>query len=436
MIASVAASIPGVDVCGNARAPPAFVSVDPQRALGQLPARAEGAAGTLACASGAARAGVLTMGWAISMSGAACVLAAVACEDPTDARVSCDEDRACQDGDLCNGQERCADGRCVAGVAPSCGAGTSCWAAGECVAAEPAPGPAGCAVPYAPAVEAVAPGVELRFGGAGPIEVGLAAEKGAEPTAWQAGDRLVVPTDAATIEVVARWQTPAAGCEAARFRQRYQVGAVARDDGMAATDPRIVAWAGGWLEVALGADVDPEWRDPTRALGPAGDDVYDVLALGEGGSATFILDLAATDGPGPDLAVFENATPPTFHEFAFIEVSSDGTNFARLPARTNIAGPVGPYDMTDASGLEGLAGAYPLGIGTPFDLAALRFEPAVTGGLVDLGAIRFVRIVDIVGDGRALDAFGAPIFDPTPTIGSAGFDLDGIGVLAHDAPED
>lgn len=369
---------------------------------------------------------------------------AAACGDAGDARVApCEGDRDCQDGDLCNGHELCADGRCAAGVGPSCTDGTSCWAVGECVAAPPGPGPAGCSVPYAPAVEAVAPGIELRFGGAGagdagdsaaPIEIGLASESGAEPTAWQTSDRLVVPVDAGMIEVVARWKRPVAGCEAAQFRHAYQVGVAAAGGGVAATDPRIIAWAGGWRDVAIGADVDRAWRDPTRALGPAGDDVFDALALGEGGRATFILDLAATDGPGADLVVFENATPPTFHEFAFVEVSSDGTNFARLPSRTTVSGPVGPFDMTDATGLEGLAGAYPLGIGTPFDLAGLRFDPAVTGGLVDLGAIRFVRIVDIVGDGREHDAFGAPIYDPTPTIGSAGFDLDAIGVLDHAAP--
>jgi hypothetical protein len=37
--------------------------------------------------------------------------------------------------------------------------------------------------------------------------------------------------------------------------------------------------------------------------------------------------------------------------------------------------------------------------------------------------------VDIVGDGTALDSFGSPIFDPYPTVGSAGFDLDGVAVM-------
>lgn len=382
------------------------------------------------------------MGWTIptmSMTGAAWLaLGAAACGDAGAARDAfCENDRACQDGDLCNGREQCEGGRCAAGVAPSCVDGTACWAAGECVVAPPARGPAGCSVPFAPAVAAVAPGIALRFGGAGPvgeIEVGLASASGAEPSEWLASDRLVVPTDAATIEVVARWRAPVVGCETARFRHRYAVGAVAGGAGVAATDPRIIAWAGGWRDLAIGDEVDAQWRDPTRALGPGGDDVYDTLALGEGGRATFVLDLVARDGPGFDLVVFENATPPTFHEFAFVEVSSDGTHFARLPSRTTVPGPVGPYDMTDATGLEGLAGAYPLGIGTPFDLASLRYEPAVTGGLVDLGAIRFVRIVDIVGDGRERDAFGAPIYDPTPTIGSAGFDLDAIGVLDPAAP--
>ena len=49
-------------------------------------------------------------------------------------------------------------------------------------------------------------------------------------------------------------------------------------------------------------------------------------------------------------------------------------------------------------------------------------------GRVDLQNIAYVRIVDIVGDGTSLDSRGEPIYDPYPTAGSAGFDLDAIGV--------
>jgi hypothetical protein len=53
---------------------------------------------------------------------------------------------------------------------------------------------------------------------------------------------------------------------------------------------------------------------------------------------------------------------------------------------------------------------------------------------VDLDAIRFVRIVDIVGDRSRRDSFGHPIYDPTPTMISGGFDLDGVGVLHAAGP--
>ena len=52
-----------------------------------------------------------------------------------------------------------------------------------------------------------------------------------------------------------------------------------------------------------------------------------------------------------------------------------------------------------------------------------------TSGLLDTYNIRWVRIVDIVGDGSYFDTSGDIIYDPYPTTGSAGFDLDAIGVL-------
>jgi hypothetical protein len=52
--------------------------------------------------------------------------------------------------------------------------------------------------------------------------------------------------------------------------------------------------------------------------------------------------------------------------------------------------------------------------------------------LVDLAHISYVRIIDVVGDGNALDCRGEVIYDPYPTGGSAGFDLDAIAVLHSD----
>ena len=45
--------------------------------------------------------------------------------------------------------------------------------------------------------------------------------------------------------------------------------------------------------------------------------------------------------------------------------------------------------------------------------------------------VRWVRLVDIVGDGSCTDSFGRVIYDPYPTEGSAGFDLDAVGVINY-----
>ena len=73
-------------------------------------------------------------------------------------------------------------------------------------------------------------------------------------------------------------------------------------------------------------------------------------------------------------------------------------------------------------------GKYRQGYGTPFDLADLSDKPEVLSGDVDLSSISHVRIVDVVGDGTFLDSLGKVIYDPYPTSGSAGFDLDAVGV--------
>jgi len=52
----------------------------------------------------------------------------------------------------------------------------------------------------------------------------------------------------------------------------------------------------------------------------------------------------------------------------------------------------------------------------------------VLSGLVDLSRISHIRIIDVVGDGSALDSTAEVIYDPYPTTGSAGFDLDALGV--------
>ena len=64
-----------------------------------------------------------------------------------------------------------------------------------------------------------------------------------------------------------------------------------------------------------------------------------------------------------------------------------------------------------------------------FDLADLEGKPEVEDGSVDLEAITHVKIVDVIGDGTQFDSIGDPIYDPYPTTGSAGFDLDAVAVI-------
>lgn len=190
--------------------------------------------------------------------------------------------------------------------------------------------------------------------------------------------------------------------------------------------PLFVNWANGHTAYLPGSGVDSIWQAPASAYGKATDSVYDIVCLGNGGSITLFFPHPLRDGPGADFAVFENAMDPNFLELAFIEVSSDGVEFFRFASASLTAEIVGPYDIwgVDPADINGLAGKYPLGYGTPFDLAVLPDAPAL-----DKQNIRFVRIVDIIGDGNTVDSAGRPIYDPTPTTGSGGFDLNAIGVI-------
>lgn len=220
----------------------------------------------------------------------------------------------------------------------------------------------------------------------------------------------------------------------------------------------IAGWATGVIDYTVGTGVDEQFRTPAKALGPAGNSdgtdagfLLDFVSLGEGGSITLGFATPIADGPGDDFVVFENSGSDTFLELAFVEVSSDGSNFVRFPAFSLTALPVPGLGAVDPTNVEGVAGKYRGGFGMPFDLARL----AGAAGL-DTSDIAYVRVVDIVGDGSAPNdltpqsladwlgvplgslspplvalAQGAPaaIYDPYPTAGSAGFDLDAIGVI-------
>ena len=213
-----------------------------------------------------------------------------------------------------------------------------------------------------------------------------------------------------------------------------------------AADP--VAFATGVVELIRGP-IDPAQPelglatvgDPAFALGPATGMSADVVSLGNGGSITLSFDSGIRDGIGADFAVFENGfafQDDTFGELAFVEVSSNGTDFARFLSISLSPGPIGDFDPVDPTNVSNLAGQFVAGLGTPFDLGELSGDALVIAGLVDLANISFVRIVDVVGDGSTFDSQGNPIFDPFPTaFGSSGFDLEAVGVLntVRDVPE-
>ena len=66
-------------------------------------------------------------------------------------------------------------------------------------------------------------------------------------------------------------------------------------------------------------------------------------------------------------------------------------------------------------------------MGTAFDLEDLASDALVQSSIVNLNDIRFVRLVDIPGNGAFLDSQGRAILDAWPTAGSGGLDLDAIG---------
>ena len=168
---------------------------------------------------------------------------------------------------------------------------------------------------------------------------------------------------------------------------------------------------------------------------------YDVVSLGDGGSATVTFASPICNGEGPDFAVFENGLHPDtdttmtmyFLEIAFVEVSSDGENFFRFPAVTAVQyeTQVGGFDAINPAQIHNFAGKYEAFYGTPFDLDEVEDNP-----LLDKNKVTHVRIIDVVGnidpEYATYDSEGHPVNDPWPTgFNTSGFDLDAIGVI-HD----
>ncbi len=207
----------------------------------------------------------------------------------------------------------------------------------------------------------------------------------------------------------------------------------------------FVAWATGCsiqrglMDIAKPDSGYASVGDSNSAIGMAQQN--GIVSLGDGGSATLTFAKPVYNGPGFDFAVFENGFYTSgvlaFLEFAFVEVSSDGNNFFRFPATSNIQD-TSQMAMVgvDCSLVNNLAGKYVSGFGTPFDLEELKNEIGL-----DVNNITHVRLIDVIGSIDSAfatrDQFGKKINDPYPTLfASSGFDLDAVGVIHSGAPND
>ncbi len=180
----------------------------------------------------------------------------------------------------------------------------------------------------------------------------------------------------------------------------------------------IVSWATAYQNYNVGTEVDITWQTPEKALGAAQGTSGDIVCLGRGGTITFSFDTLIVNGEGPDFTTFENALSHTFLELGWVEVSMDGINFERFPNHSHTVSPISAFGNVDPTKINGYCSKYLQGFGTPFDLDS-----------VSLDTIRFVRLIDIVGDGNSYDSESHPIYDPYATTGSAGLDIDAIGVI-------
>lgn len=156
-----------------------------------------------------------------------------------------------------------------------------------------------------------------------------------------------------------------------------------------------------------------------------------IVSLGDGGTAVVTFSTPISNAAGYDFAVFENAFNDSFLELAFVEVSSDGINYFRFPATSNL--PTSPQYTNDAAmdatKIDNFGGKYRSLYGTPFDLQELSGIPQL-----DINAVTHVKVIDVVGSINSAygtyDKNNNIINDPWPTpFPSSGFDLDAVGVI-------
>ena len=224
-------------------------------------------------------------------------------------------------------------------------------------------------------------------------------------------------------------------------------------------NPLFVGWATGYLNyLPSDSSWSGDWANPAKALGPVTGSYTDIVSLGDldadeiasstpPGQITLTFNKAITNSSGPDFALFENGfisaggagvAGQILAELAYVEVSTDGANFARFPSISLTLSQVGPYGTVEPTDVYNLAGKHVNASGdswgTPFNLDDLLDHAYVLSELVDLAEINYVRLVDMPGDGSFPDSANNPIYDAWLTWGSGGLDLEAVGVI-NQAPE-
>jgi hypothetical protein len=225
---------------------------------------------------------------------------------------------------------------------------------------------------------------------------------------------------------------------------------------VAANDSGLIAWGSSVGQVVRGpydisdpgsplvtfGNPDPAAIGPADGFDVSGQPLTDpdkVVSLGDGGMLTLLFSNPIFNGPSWDFAVFENAFNDTFLELAFVEVF-DGDTWARFPTNS-LTQTTTQIDQTSATAnglnpteIDGFAGKYRAGFGTPFDLSVLAGTPGL-----DVDHIIAIRVIDVVGSIDPIyarrDSLNRIINDPWPTpFATGGFDLDAIGAF-HVIPE-
>jgi hypothetical protein len=161
------------------------------------------------------------------------------------------------------------------------------------------------------------------------------------------------------------------------------------------------------------------------------------------------------DGQGTNLVAVARGDNFVWSKPAFVDVSSDATNWARFPVtywntdvlfQASVPDTPDHWLSQDVTMIDGLAGKYVLQYGTPFSLSTLTNAPQVISGLVNLDNIRYIRLTDVIGDGSTMDQYGnvirSPYYDgtqvptlvPAPDSSTDGFCLRGVAILETPVP--